>query len=172
VLRIAALGGSAIAPEGFTTRYSVLGGAYVLAGRAAAEVKQRLAESSLPGELTRRVVIAAYEAEMNICIYAISGEMTLRVGIDRVWVVAEDRGPGIPDLGRALTPGYSTAPPKARELGFGAGMGFPNMRRCADTLEVHTVVGQGTKVEMSFHPRPEDDPEGRNIPRGAAKGAG
>ncbi len=130
----------------------------MLAGRAAAEVKRRLGETDLPRELARRVVIAAYEAEMNICIHALSGALTLRVEGGCVWVLAEDRGPGIPDLEQALAPGFSTAPPKARELGFGAGMGFPNMRKCADTLEVSSEVGQGTRVEMSFHPRPEDDP--------------
>jgi serine/threonine-protein kinase RsbT len=137
----------------------VLGGAYVLAGRAAAEVKRRLGESRLPRELARRVVIATYEAEMNICIYTTSGEITLRVEGDEVWVRAADRGPGIPDLEQALAPGFSTAPAKARELGFGAGMGFPNMRRCADNLEVHTEVGGGTTVEMRFRPRPETGPE-------------
>ncbi len=157
MLRVAPAEGALIASECFSTRYPVLGGAYVLAGRAAAEIKRRLGESQVPRELARRVVIAAYEAEMNICIHATSGEITLRVEGDEVWVLAEDRGPGIPDLEQALAPGFSTAPPKARELGFGAGMGFPNMRRCADALEVHSEVGRGTTVEMSFHPREERD---------------
>jgi len=99
------------------------------------------------------VVIATYEAEMNVCIYAVSGEVHLSVEEDRVQVVVEDRGPGIPDVDQALSPGFSTAPPKARELGFGAGMGFPNMQRCADEFRVSTGVARGTRVEMWFSPR-------------------
>jgi serine/threonine-protein kinase RsbT len=133
----------------------VLGGAYVLAGRAAAEVKRRLGETDLPRELVRRVVVATFEAEMNICIHATSGEIDLEVGDLRVRVTANDRGPGIPDLEQAMSPGFSTAPPKARELGFGAGMGLPNMQQCADELKVFTEVGSGTRVEMAFSPRAE-----------------
>ncbi len=141
----------------FTARYPVLGGAYVLAGRAAAEVKRRLSETDLPDELVRRTVIATYEAEMNICIHALSGEVQLEVADGQVRVIVEDRGPGIADVEQALSPGFSTAPPKARAMGFGAGMGFPNMHRCADTLEVRTEVGSGTRVEMTFRPRGEDE---------------
>ncbi len=94
---------------------------------------------------------------MNICIHALSGEVRLEVVGESVRVYACDRGPGIPDLAQALSPGFSTAPPKAREMGFGAGMGFPNMRRCADEFAVHSEVGQGTEVEMGFSPRPGDE---------------
>ncbi len=139
----------------FVTRYPVLGGAYVLAGRVAAEVKRRLEATELPRELVRRVVIATYEAEMNICIHARSGEVRLEVEGEQVRVIADDRGPGIADLEQALTPGFSTAPPKAREMGFGAGMGFPNMQRCAEDLQVSSEVGSGTRVEMVFAPRVE-----------------
>jgi serine/threonine-protein kinase RsbT len=135
--------------------YPVLGGAYVLAGRAAAEVKRRLGETDLPRELVRRVVVATFEAEMNICIHATSGEIDLEADASGVRVIANDRGPGIPDLEQAMSPGFSTAPQKARELGFGAGMGLPNMQHCADELKVFTEVGSGTRVEMAFSPRPE-----------------
>lgn len=139
----------------FTARYPVLGGAYVLAGRAASEVKRRLEETGLPGELTRRVVVAVFEAEMNVCIHAISGEVRLEVEGERVRAVIEDRGPGIADVEQAMQPGFSTAPPKAREMGFGAGMGLPNMETCADELRVESEVGRGTRVEMRFSPRGE-----------------
>jgi anti-sigma regulatory factor (Ser/Thr protein kinase) len=138
----------------------VLGGGYLLAGRAAAEIKRRLQEFGLPAELIRRVVVAAYEAEMNICLHAISGEVLVTVEGDRVAVVAWDRGPGIADVGKALTPGFSTASPKARQLGFGAGMGFSNMQRCADCFHVESGVGQGTRVEMGFAPRDDGNTEG------------
>jgi len=140
----------------FSIRYPVLGGAYFLAGRAAADVKQRLGDRGLPGEMVRRVVIAAYEAEMNICIHAVSGEIEVVVEGVQVQLHAEDRGPGIADIEQALAPGFSTADAKARALGFGAGMGFANMQRCADTFAVCGGAADGTRVTMSFIPRPQE----------------
>jgi serine/threonine-protein kinase RsbT len=144
-------------PRAFARRYPVLGGGYFLAGRAASEIKKRLTELCLSEELLRRVVIAAYEAEMNICIHAVSGEVGVSVSAERdqIRLVAEDRGPGIEDVQRALAPGFSTASEKARALGFGAGMGFSNMQRCADALTVTSEAGRGTRVEMAFAPRAE-----------------
>ncbi len=137
----------------FRHRYSVLGGGYYLAGRAASEVKRRLRQAGLAEEIVRRAVIATYEAEMNICIHATSGEVVLTGEGNCVSVVADDRGPGIGDIEKALRPGFSTAPAKARSLGFGAGMGFANMQRCADEFSITTHLGQGTRVEMVFRPR-------------------
>lgn len=139
----------------FSRSYPVLGGAYYLAGRAASDLKRRLAEQECPAELTRRVAIAAYEAEMNICIHAIAGEVEAVVEGEEIRLVANDRGPGIPDLARALAPGFSTAPEKARALGFGAGLGFTNMQRCADEFSLCSQVGRGTRVELVFVARPE-----------------
>ena len=149
-----------VSSRSFSRRYPVLGGGYFLAGRAASDVKRRLSELQLSEELMRRVVIATYEAEMNICIHAISGEVMVSAEGGRVRLVVDDRGPGIEDVERALLPGFSTAPPKARSLGFGAGMGFSNMQRCADDFRVSTEVGRGTRVEMAFSPRPEKGKEG------------
>jgi anti-sigma regulatory factor (Ser/Thr protein kinase) len=146
----------------FSHSYPVLGGAYYLAGRAAADAKRRLGEQEAPAEFTRRVAVATYEAEMNICIHAISGEVVIVMEGERVDVVANDRGPGIADVGLALTPGYSTASEKARTMGFGAGLGFANMQRCADRFHVNTQVGMGTRVEMTFLPRPGECPEEPN----------
>jgi len=134
----------------------VLGGAYFLAGRAAADVKKRLADRGLAGEMVRRVVIATYEAEMNICIHAVSGEIEVIVEGGQVRMRAEDRGPGIADIEKALAPGFSTASAKARALGFGAGMGFANMQRCADTFAVCSAASDGTRVTMGFVPRPQE----------------
>jgi len=139
--------------QSFRHHYSVLGGGYYLAGRAASEVKRRLREAGIAEEIVRRAAVATYEAEMNICIHAISGEVVLTGEGNCVSVVANDRGPGIADIERALRPGFSTAPPKARSLGFGAGMGFANMQRCADEFSITTHLGQGTRVEMVFMPR-------------------
>lgn len=147
-------------PQRFSRSYPVLGGAYYLAGRAASDVKRRLALRRAPAELARRVAIATYEAEMNICIHAISGEVEVVIEDHQVRLTARDRGPGIPNLAQALSPGYSTAPAKARALGFGAGLGFTNMQRCADQFRVCSEVGRGTCVEMVFVPRPHGEPEG------------
>jgi len=138
----------------------VLGGAYYLAGRAASDLKRRLREWCAPGELARRAAIGTYEAEMNICIHAIAGEVAVAIGGERIEVVATDRGPGIADVEKALTPGYSTASAKARELGFGAGLGFSNMQRCADEFRISSEDGGGTRVEMVFVARPEETEEG------------
>ena len=94
--------------------------------------------------------MAAYEAELNIVIHAYSGVLRARVSPIQVEVWAEDEGPGIPDVDLAMQEGYSTAPDHVRALGFGAGMGLPNMRRNADTLEIKTVLGEGTVVYMVF----------------------
>jgi serine/threonine-protein kinase RsbT len=145
--------------ESFAATYPILGGGFFLAGRASGEVKRRLAELCLPQELLRRVVIATYEAEMNIVIHAVSGEIAVRAEGDCVRVTAVDRGPGIADIEQAMRPGYSTASEKARSLGFGAGMGLVNMQRCADRLRVSSEVYRGTRVEMSFCPRPAERKE-------------
>jgi serine/threonine-protein kinase RsbT len=147
------------AAERFERRYPVLGGGFFLAGRTAGSIKRELADLPIAGELARRVVIAAYEAEMNIVIHAISGELELCADAERVVVVATDRGPGIPDIPRALEPGFSTASEKARSLGFGAGMGLANMQRCADGFDISSTVGEGTRVEMTFLPREPESKE-------------
>ena len=143
----------------FADRYPILGGGFFLAGRASGEVKRRLSELSLPRELVRRVVIGTYEAEMNVVIHAVSGEVSVSVEGDEVRVVAQDRGPGIADVEEALKPGFSTASEKAQSLGFGAGMGLTNMQRCADEFRIASELGRGTCVHMTFRPRPVDSKE-------------
>ena len=143
----------------FADRYPILGGGFFLAGRASGEVKRRLSELPLPRELVRRVVIATYEAEMNIVIHAVSGEVGISVEGDGIRVVANDRGPGIADVEEAMKLGFSTASEKARSLGFGAGMGITNMQRCADEFRIASEADRGTCVEMTFRPRPVDSKE-------------
>jgi len=143
----------------------VLGGGFFLAGRAAADVKRRLAEAGLEPELARRVVIAIYEAEMNIVIHATSGLIEVEVEGEEVRAVASDRGPGIADVERAMAPGFSTASEKARSLGFGAGMGLANIQRCSDSLCITSELDRGTRVEMTFRPRPQESKEERTDDR-------
>lgn len=130
--------------------YQVDGGDFSQAGEGASKLKRVLQQVGLAPALVRRIAVAAYEAELNIVIHAYNGVLKARVSPTKVEVWAEDRGPGIPDVELAMKEGYSTAPDHVRALGFGAGMGLPNIRRNADGMEIKTVVGEGTIVYMSF----------------------
>ena len=133
----------------FVHTYDVAGADFTNAGRASTGIKETLKHMGLPSALIRRVAIAAYEAEMNMVMYARRGTMTLRVTPAEVVIAARDEGPGIPDIGLAMREGYSTATPEMRELGFGAGMGLPNIRRNTDDLAISSDVGRGTTVVMT-----------------------
>ena len=135
----------------FVHAYDVAGADFTNAGRASTDIKETLKHMGLPSALIRRVAIAAYEAEMNMVMYARRGTMTLRVTPAEVVIAARDEGPGIPDIGLAMREGYSTATPEMRELGFGAGMGLPNIRRNTDDLVISSDVGRGTTVVMTVH---------------------
>ena len=135
----------------FVHAYDVAGADFTNAGRASTGIKETLKHMGLPSALIRRVAIAAYEAEMNMVMYARRGTMTLRVTPSDVVIAARDEGPGIPDIGLAMREGYTTATPEMRELGFGAGMGLPNIRRNTDDLAISSEVGRGTTVVMTVH---------------------
>ncbi len=125
-------------------QFEVVGMDFMTAGKAAARIRKTLQQIGLGSRTIRRVSVIAYEAEMNIVIHAQSGMITVDVRPDSVHVIARDRGPGIPDVERAMSDGYSTAPDHVREMGFGAGMGLPNIRRHASSLEIESEVGEGT----------------------------
>jgi serine/threonine-protein kinase RsbT len=138
--------------------FPVLGNAYLMAGQASRRLRALLEAAGVDPEVVRRACIATYEAEMNICIYAVSGSTRATVEADSVEVCVTDRGPGIPDLDMAMRPGYSTAPERARLMGFGAGMGLPNIARCCDELAVEAdPAGGGTTLRMRFRPRAARD---------------
>ena len=129
----------------------ITGRDFVTAGQAASNIKRTLETLNLPPKLVRRATICAYEAEMNIIIHAYGGRMGLRVTEDAIRIVAQDEGPGIRDLDQAMEEGYSTASEEIREMGFGAGMGLPNMKRCADELVINTNGNEGTRVEITIY---------------------
>ncbi|MDI3530971.1 MAG: hypothetical protein PWP60_820 [Candidatus Atribacteria bacterium] len=129
---------------------NINGGDFQSAGDISSEIKKILQQTGFPPNFTRRVVIAAYEAEMNVVIHAYRGVFSVDIYPDRVHIVVDDEGPGIPDLELAFQEGYSTAPPHIREMGFGAGYGLSNMKKCSDQLNIETQVGKGTKVIMDF----------------------
>jgi serine/threonine-protein kinase RsbT len=132
-------------------RFPVTGNDFVAAGEASSKIKNVLRQVGENAELIRRVCIAAYEAEMNIVIHALKGEMILILDEHQVEIIADDVGPGIADINLAMQEGFSTASELAREMGFGAGMGLSNMNRCADKMVIESKIGQGTKVMLYFN---------------------
>lgn len=131
-------------------RYDVHGDDFSLAGRASSDIKRVLQRLSLPADVVKRVAVAMYEAEINMVIHAGGGVAEVDVGPEAVVIVMTDSGPGIPDIALAMTEGYSTASERVRELGFGAGMGLPNMKRNSDEIDIMSVVGKGTTVTMTI----------------------
>jgi len=141
------------ASEGSTAEavFPILGGGYFMAGYASRRVRDALEAAGVSADVVRRVSIATYEAEMNVVIYAPAGSVSLCVTPMEIQVCVTDNGPGIPDLEQAMRPGYSTAPSTARAMGFGAGMGLPNIARCCDDLSIETgPEACGTRVLMRF----------------------
>ncbi len=120
------------------------------AGKASTGLKSILTQIGIDADLIRRVAIAAYEAEMNVVMYAQEGVMTTEVNSLGIRISVEDKGPGISDIDLAMREGYSTATDEMREMGFGAGMGLPNIRRNADQFSMESTVGVGTHVEIRF----------------------
>jgi len=130
---------------------------FAAAGDAAAEIKRALAQIGMDSDVVRRTAIATFEAEMNIVIHAYEGTIRATITSDGVEIVADDVGPGIPDVGLAMQEGYSTAPPHIQEMGFGAGMGLPNIRNCADEFAIETQVGKGTRLRIFVRSRQTGD---------------
>lgn len=128
--------------------YQVEGGDLVRAGEASSAMKTRLKKLGLPPESIRRAAICMYEGEINMVIHANGGVADVTVDLDAITLVLRDTGPGIPDVEQAMEAGYSTANTVARDLGFGAGMGLPNMKRYSDSMEVDSTVGVGTTITM------------------------
>jgi len=136
------------AESAYHRAFPVKGGDFSKAGNAACEIKELLKDIGLDTPTVRRAAIVAYEAEMNVIMYAREARMDLTVSPDEVRLVVDDRGPGIPDIELALTEGYSTATAEMRELGFGAGMGLPNIKRNADVFAIDSEVGRGTRLDI------------------------
>lgn len=120
------------------------------AGQASQETKLRLKQLGLPGELIRRISIAMYEGEINMVIHAEGGIADVEVTPAKIRVVLSDKGKGIPDISLAMKEGFSTATDAVRDLGFGAGMGLPNMKRYSDNMEISSTINVGTVVAMEF----------------------
>lgn len=134
-----------------TFHNTVTGKDFAQAGETSSMLKKKLRRLGVAPQIVRRVAIASYEAEMNIVIFTKGGELTARVTPEEITVEVVDSGPGIPDIEKALEPGYSTAPEWVRELGFGAGMGLSNIQKCADDMQLESEVGEGTRLNFKVY---------------------
>ncbi len=131
--------------------FQVDGDDFSSAGAASVQVKKHLRQMGFSPEIIRRVAIAMYEGEINMVIHADGGVATVDVTDDSIIMVLEDRGPGIPDVSLAMQEGFSTARDNVRSLGFGAGMGLPNMKKYSDSMNIETEIGKGTKITMTVN---------------------
>lgn len=131
--------------------YVVDGDDFLRAGEASGEVKSVLKKIGIASHIIRKIAIAMYEAEMNMVIHANGGRIDVEISSEKIHVSLKDTGPGIPDVELAMQEGYSTATQEIRELGFGAGMGLPNMKRYSDQLTITSKVGVGTTVDLMVY---------------------
>ena len=137
--------------EPLVFHFDVDGSDFTSAGQASVAVKRNLRQLGLDPEIIRRVSIAMYEGEINMVIHADGGAADVIVTENDIEIVLQDHGPGIADVDKAMQEGFSTAPSSIQSLGFGAGMGLPNMKRYSDEMSIETEVGVGTTVRMKIH---------------------
>ena len=142
--------------EGLSFRFNVDGDDFTSAGQASVQVKKDLRRLGIDPETIRRVSIAMYEGEINMVIHAGGGVAEVQVTEEAIVIILEDHGPGIADIDQAMQAGYSTAPDTVRSLGFGAGMGLPNMKRYTDDMDIQSTVGVGTTITMRVN-LPQDE---------------
>jgi len=130
-----------------TLEFDIIAGDFIKAGEASSKIKDTLKKLGYSSEIVKRIAIISYEAEMNIVIHSFGGQIKVLISIESIEIIAQDNGPGISDIELAMQEGYSTAPEDVRNLGFGAGMGLPNMKRYSDIFEINSN-NFGTKVRM------------------------
>ncbi len=130
--------------------YKVEGGNFTEAGKASSEIKKVLKKLNVNGTIIKKTVVALYEAEVNIVAHAYKGTIKVDISTDMITMVLQDEGPGIADIEQAMQEGYSTASEEVREMGFGAGMGLPNIKKNADSLEIQSDVDVGTIVKIEI----------------------
>ncbi|MCI8659860.1 MAG: anti-sigma regulatory factor [Lachnospiraceae bacterium] len=134
--------------EAIVLKYGISPDDFTRAGEASSDVKGKLKQLGVSPEAVRKVAIAMYEGEINMVIHAKGGEITVEITPSEIKMILADVGPGIPDVEQAMKAGYSTAPDEVRSLGFGAGMGLPNMKKYTDDMRIDTTIGVGTTITM------------------------
>ena len=137
--------------EAIVLNYEISGDDFTRAGEASSDVKSKLKQLGVNPEAVRKVAIAMYEGEINMVIHAKGGEITVEISPEKIRMILADVGPGIPDIDLAMKAGYSTAPDEIRSLGFGAGMGLPNMKKYTDDMKIETAMGVGTTITMEVN---------------------
>ena len=137
--------------EAMNLHYNVDADDFTVAGEASSAVKKILKQLGFSPEIIRKVAVAMYECEINMVIHADGGVIDVEITPEKIRMVHSDKGPGIKDINKAMQEGYSTADEKVRELGFGAGMGLPNMKRYTDEMNITTEIGKGTVVDMTVY---------------------
>lgn len=137
--------------QSFVMKFVVNGDNFASAGEASESVKHKLKQLGIDSHIIRKVAISMYEAEINMVIHAQGGVAEVEIFADHIVMKMIDNGPGIADIDKAMQEGYSTATDNIRELGFGAGMGLPNMKKYSDDMQIHSVVGQGTTVVLTIN---------------------
>jgi anti-sigma regulatory factor (Ser/Thr protein kinase) len=138
------------ASEALEVTHKIVGRDFSGVGAGASEIKKVIKKLAIPPKIVRSIAVACFEAEVNVTVYADEGTITARISPLCIYVVVRDRGPGIPDVEQAMQPGWTTATPEVREMGFGAGLGLPNIRENSDYLKITSVVGEGTTVEFAI----------------------
>ena len=118
------------------------------AGKASSQIKKVLKQLDIDTKIIKSIVVAIYEAEVNVAAHAYSGKLTAGIGENEIEVVVADKGPGIEDIGKAMEAGFSTASKEVREMGFGAGMGLPNIKKNTDEMKIESKVGEGTTLRF------------------------
>ena len=136
--------------DSYCVKFNLESGNFERAGEASSKNKKMLQQIGVANDIVRRIAIGTYEGEMNIIIHSLGGFVQAEFYSDYAQINMCDIGPGMPNLELALQEGYSTAPPHVREMGFGAGMGLPNMKRCADDFAITSELGKGTNITMKF----------------------
>lgn len=137
--------------ESITFQYKISGDDFTRAGEASSDVKNKLKMMGVDNNVIRKTAIAMYEGEINMVIHANGGDITVDISDDEIRIILADQGPGIKDVAKAMQAGFSTAPEEVRALGFGAGMGLPNMKKYSDEMQIETELGVGTTVTMLIH---------------------
>lgn len=137
--------------EAIQLHYTVPGDDFTRAGEASADLKARLKKLGMPATSVRKAAIALYEGEINLAIHAGGGEIEVEITGTSVRLVLRDEGPGIEDIELAMSEGWSTAADEVRSLGFGAGMGLPNMKKYSDTFDIRSAVGVGTTITIGVN---------------------